>query len=71
MVDRPGVSGQTGLPVSSAALGPTPKDLDAIITAPSGGLYRKPSHAMDEVVPGVFIGEESVFTSSFFVYTLL
>ena len=36
----------------------TPEDLERIITEPSGGLYMSPSRAMDEVWPGLYVGEQ-------------
>ncbi|XP_061182846.1 uncharacterized protein LOC133191154 [Saccostrea echinata] len=38
----------------------TTKEIDDIITAPSGGITMLPSNACDEVYPGLFIGEESI-----------
>ncbi|XP_076442865.1 dual specificity protein phosphatase 3-like [Babylonia areolata] len=35
----------------------TPEELEAIITAPTGGMLLEPSTAYDEIVPGLFIGE--------------
>lgn len=36
-----------------------PAELFDILTFPSGGLMLLPSNAMDEVYPGIYIGEES------------
>ncbi len=41
----------------------TEEELRAIIVAPSGGLTMLPSTALDEVYPGLFVGEEYVFQS--------
>ncbi|KAL8583850.1 hypothetical protein ACOMHN_040319 [Nucella lapillus] len=35
----------------------TVEELEAIITAPTGGLMLEPSTAYDEILPGLFIGE--------------
>ena len=34
------------------------EELNAIITAPSGGLTMLPNTDMDEVYPGLFVGDE-------------
>lgn len=40
----------------------TPEELYDIITAPSGGLQMLPNNAYDEVYPGIYVGEEYVFS---------
>ena len=53
--------------MASALAGSSPQDkeeapctieeLEAILTAPTGGLAMEPSTAYDEILPGLFLGE--------------
>ncbi len=41
---------------ASSAVTCSIEELNAIITAPSGGIFLTPSADMDEVYPGLFVG---------------